>query len=211
MRRSASTEVAGRDGALGRRRRRRARADARPPPGRAAATTSPLIEGAPELGGLASAWQIAVPGTDGARRDHHVGPALPRHPAVRPAHAGAGGRGRPRRRAPLGRDEDRLLRHRRRAALGLQHVEFLQLPGLNPLDKLRLGGTIVYGSKIRDGKRMERIPVDAVAAALVRRAHLRALLEAAAAGQAGRRLPARRRRRSSGPRSSGSTPPGAAA
>jgi protoporphyrinogen oxidase len=40
-------------------------------------------------------------------------------------------------------------------------LEFLQLPGLNPLDKLRLGGTIVYGSKIRDGKRMERIPVDA--------------------------------------------------
>jgi protoporphyrinogen oxidase len=40
-------------------------------------------------------------------------------------------------------------------------MEFLRLPGLNALDKLRLGGTIVYGSKIRDGKRMERIPVDA--------------------------------------------------
>jgi len=40
-------------------------------------------------------------------------------------------------------------------------MEFLRLPGLNPLDKARLGGTIVYGSKIRDGKRMERIPVDA--------------------------------------------------
>jgi len=35
------------------------------------------------------------------------------------------------------------------------------LPGLNLLDKARLAGTIVYGSKIRDGVRMERIPVDA--------------------------------------------------
>jgi protoporphyrinogen oxidase len=39
-------------------------------------------------------------------------------------------------------------------------VEFLKLPGLNPIDKARLGGTIVYGSKIRNGERMERIPVE---------------------------------------------------
>ena len=31
----------------------------------------------------------------------------------------------------------------------------------NPIDKGRLAGTILYGSKIRDGRRMERIPVEA--------------------------------------------------
>ncbi len=39
-------------------------------------------------------------------------------------------------------------------------VEFLRLPGLGPIDKARLGLTIFYGSKIRDGKRMERLPAD---------------------------------------------------
>ena len=38
-------------------------------------------------------------------------------------------------------------------------VEFLKLPGLSLLDKLRLGGTIFYGSKIRKGTRMETLPV----------------------------------------------------
>lgn len=35
-------------------------------------------------------------------------------------------------------------------------LEFLQLPGLSLVDKGRLGATIVYGSKIRSGERMER-------------------------------------------------------
>ena len=39
-------------------------------------------------------------------------------------------------------------------------VEFLKLPGLSPLDKVRLGGTIVVGSKIRNGRKMERITVE---------------------------------------------------
>lgn len=39
-------------------------------------------------------------------------------------------------------------------------VEFLQLPGLSLLDKGRLGATIVIGSKIRSGRRMERITVE---------------------------------------------------
>mgnify|MGYP000892084905 CR=1 FL=1 len=39
-------------------------------------------------------------------------------------------------------------------------VEFLRLPGLSLLDKVRLGGTIVVGSKIRNGHRMERITVE---------------------------------------------------
>jgi protoporphyrinogen oxidase len=39
-------------------------------------------------------------------------------------------------------------------------LEFLRLPALRILDKLRLGGTIFYGSKIRNGRRLERIKVE---------------------------------------------------
>jgi len=39
-------------------------------------------------------------------------------------------------------------------------VEFLKLPGLSPIDKVRLGATIVIGSKIRNGRRMERVTVE---------------------------------------------------
>lgn len=38
-------------------------------------------------------------------------------------------------------------------------IEFLKFPTLNLLDKLRLGLTIVYASKIKDGKKLEQIPV----------------------------------------------------
>ena len=38
-------------------------------------------------------------------------------------------------------------------------LEFLKFPPLGLLDKLRLGGTIFYASKLRDGKRLESIPV----------------------------------------------------
>ncbi len=121
-----------------------------------------LIEGTPELGGLASAWQITIPG-DGERPDETI--TWDRHYHVTLL------------------SDQRTQEMVRVAGLAdqLQWVEtktgyygtdstlrsvsntleFLQLPGLNPIDKLRLGGTIVYGSKVRDGKRMERIPVDA--------------------------------------------------
>ena len=39
-------------------------------------------------------------------------------------------------------------------------AEFLRLPGISLLGKLRLGATILYGSRIRDGARMERIGVE---------------------------------------------------
>jgi protoporphyrinogen oxidase len=38
-------------------------------------------------------------------------------------------------------------------------VEFLKFPPLGLLDKLRLGGTIFYASKIKNWKKLERIPV----------------------------------------------------
>ncbi len=39
-------------------------------------------------------------------------------------------------------------------------VEFLALPGLRLIDKLRLGATIAYGATVRRGHRMERIGVE---------------------------------------------------
>jgi protoporphyrinogen oxidase len=39
-------------------------------------------------------------------------------------------------------------------------MEFLKFPPLGLIDKLRLGATIFYASKIRDWKRLEKIPVD---------------------------------------------------
>src|SRR4029077_3772501 len=117
-----------------------------------------VIEGTAELGGLTAAWQIAVPGTDGAPdetitwdRHYHVTLLSDRRTREMVAVADL-------------TDElhwvetktgyygtDRELRSVSNT------MEFLRLPGLNALDKLRLGGTIVYGSKIRDGKRMEPI------------------------------------------------------
>jgi len=38
-------------------------------------------------------------------------------------------------------------------------VEFLRLPSLSPLGKLRLGATIFYGSKVKDWKKLERTRV----------------------------------------------------
>lgn len=39
-------------------------------------------------------------------------------------------------------------------------VEFLRFPPLGLLDKLRLGATIFYASKVRDWRRLERVPVE---------------------------------------------------
>jgi protoporphyrinogen oxidase len=39
-------------------------------------------------------------------------------------------------------------------------VEFLRLPGLSLIDKVRLGSTILLGSRIRSGRRMERRTVE---------------------------------------------------
>jgi protoporphyrinogen oxidase len=39
-------------------------------------------------------------------------------------------------------------------------LEFLRFPPLALIDKLRLGATILYGSKVRDWERLERIPVE---------------------------------------------------
>jgi protoporphyrinogen oxidase len=38
-------------------------------------------------------------------------------------------------------------------------LELLRFPLLSPLDKLRLAATVFYASRIRDGRRLERVPV----------------------------------------------------
>ncbi|HEY7134566.1 MAG TPA: NAD(P)/FAD-dependent oxidoreductase [Acidimicrobiia bacterium] len=38
-------------------------------------------------------------------------------------------------------------------------LEFLELPSLGLVDKARLGATILYGSKVKDWRRMEQVPV----------------------------------------------------
>jgi protoporphyrinogen oxidase len=111
-----------------------------------------LIEGAPEIGGLAAAWQLGDVTWD---RHYHVTLLSDRRTQALVAAAGLA-------------DEFRWVETKtgyygtdgtvRSVSNG---VEFLKLPGLNLIDKGRLGGTILYGSKIRNGQRMERIPVEA--------------------------------------------------
>jgi protoporphyrinogen oxidase len=111
-----------------------------------------LIEGTPEIGGLAAAWQLGDVTWD---RHYHVTLLSDRRTQELVAAAGLA-------------DEFRWV-ETKTGYYGTDgtvrsvsnSVEFLKLPGLNPIDKGRLGGTILYGSKIRNGQRMERIPVEA--------------------------------------------------
>ena len=116
-----------------------------------------LIEGAPEIGGLASAWQLDLPEGETVTWDRHYHVTLlsdrRTQELVRMA----------------GLADELHWVETKTGYYGADNVlrsvsdtiEFLRLPGLNPIDKLRLGGTIFYGSKIRDGQRMERVPVEA--------------------------------------------------
>jgi protoporphyrinogen oxidase len=110
-----------------------------------------LIEAAPELGGLAAAWQIGDVVWD---RHYHV--ILLSDQRTRALLA------------DVGIDDELQWVETKTGYYGTDNVlrsvsdtvEFLKLPGLSLLDKLRLGGTIFYGSKIRKGTRMETLPVD---------------------------------------------------
>ncbi|MCB1016387.1 MAG: NAD(P)/FAD-dependent oxidoreductase [Acidimicrobiales bacterium] len=114
-----------------------------------------LLEAAPDLGGLASAWSIDLPGGERLVWDRHYHVTLL---------SDARTRGLLR---ELGlEDEVRWVETRTGCyADGELYsvsdtVEFLRFPPLGLFDKLRLGGTILYGSRIRDGERMERIDVE---------------------------------------------------
>ena len=111
-----------------------------------------LFEGGDVLGGLAAPWQVGDVTWD---RHYHV--TLLSDARTRALYTAAG----------VTDDElrwvetktgyygpDRIMRSVSNA------VEFLRLPGLSPIDKVRLGATIVVGSKIRNGHKMERITVE---------------------------------------------------
>ena len=112
-----------------------------------------LFEASDVLGGLASPWELGDVTWD---RHYHV--TLLSDARTRAMYEAAG--------IPDDRIEwvetktgyygtDRRLRSVSNA------LEFLQLPGLSLIDKGRLGCTILWGSRIRDGEKMERQGVEA--------------------------------------------------
>jgi len=111
-----------------------------------------LVEGAPEIGGLAAAWQLGDVTWD---RHYHVTLLSDRRTQELVRVAGLADEFRWVETKTGYYGTDGTLRSVSNS------VEFLKLPGLNPIDKARLAGTILYGSKIRNGQRMERIPVEA--------------------------------------------------
>jgi protoporphyrinogen oxidase len=109
-----------------------------------------LLEAAPELGGLASAWELDAP--DGPivwDRHYHV-------TLLSDAHNRQVLR-------ELGLDDDMKWVETKTGYWGdgklfsaSNTVEFLRLPGLRLIDKLRIGGTILYGSRVKDWERLSR-------------------------------------------------------
>lgn len=116
-----------------------------------------LIESAPELGGLASAWQLELP--DGATLswDRHYHVTLLSDARTRAMLA------------ELGLERELQWVETKTGYYGpdgnlvsvSNSLEFLKLPGLNLVDKARLALTIMVGSRITDGRAMERIGVQA--------------------------------------------------
>lgn len=108
-----------------------------------------LFEAAPELGGLAGSWSIGDVVWD---RHYHVTLLSDRH--LRKLLA------------ELGLDEHIRWVETKTACYAdgelysVSNVgEFLRFPPLRMVDKLRLGLTIYYGSKIRNGRRLEQVLV----------------------------------------------------
>jgi protoporphyrinogen oxidase len=108
-----------------------------------------LIEAAPHLGGLADAWTVGDVTWD---RHYHV--ILMSDLRTRKLLA------------ELGLEDDLVWAETKTGfytdgtLYGMSNTaEFLKFPPLRLIDKLRLGGTIFYASKIRNWKRLEKIPV----------------------------------------------------
>jgi protoporphyrinogen oxidase len=108
-----------------------------------------LVEGADRLGGLASPWRLGEVEWD---RHYHV--TLPGDSRL----LGLLGE--------LGLADELVWRPVRTGAYGggrlhsvSNTLELLRFPLLSPLAKLRLAVTVFYASRIRDGRRLERVPV----------------------------------------------------
>jgi protoporphyrinogen oxidase len=110
-----------------------------------------VFEAAPVLGGLASAWRLGDVTWD---RHYHVTLASDAHTRAMLRAIGL-------------EDELRWVRTRSGfyagAAVGLRPfsdaADFLRLPTIRPIDKLRLGATILAGAHASDGGRMEQVSV----------------------------------------------------
>jgi protoporphyrinogen oxidase len=109
-----------------------------------------VLEAAPHLGGLASAWNL-----DDVVWDRHYHVTLLSDTHLRALLT------------ELGLEQEMEWRETRTGCYtGGQlysvsnSLEFLRFPPLALVDKLRLGGTILYGSKVRNWQRLENVPVE---------------------------------------------------
>jgi protoporphyrinogen oxidase len=115
-----------------------------------AGDTVTVFEAAPHLGGLASAWSL-----DGVVWDRHYHVTLLSDTYLRALLS------------ELGLEGEMEWRETRtgcytdgRLYSVSNTVEFLRFPPLGLTDKLRLGGTIFYGSKVKNWRRLETVPVE---------------------------------------------------
>ncbi len=108
-----------------------------------------VFDEAPELGGLASAWSIGDVTWD---RHYHVTLASDAHTRAFLAELGL--------EAEIQWVVTRTGFYDGQALVSISSTpELLRLPGLNLVDKARLGATIWHGSRVRDWARLEEIPV----------------------------------------------------
>ena len=114
-----------------------------------------LYEAAPTLGGLASAWSLPVEGEEPVAWDRHYHVTLLSDSHTRGILD------------ELGLDAQmQWVRTRTgyysegRLSSVSNAIEFLRLPALNLVDKIRLGATIWYGSRVTDWRKLEQIDVE---------------------------------------------------
>ena len=116
-----------------------------------------LLEAAPELGGLASAWDLELADGRMLSWDRHYHVTLLSDARTRAMLA------------DLGLERELRWVETRTGYYGpdgrlvsvSNSLEFLRLPGLSLVDKARLAVTILAGSRITDGRSMERVGVEA--------------------------------------------------
>ncbi len=108
-----------------------------------------VVEAAPELGGLASAWQLG-----GITWDRHYHVTLLSDSFLRTLLK------------EIDLDDEfewRITQTGFYADGGLfrlnNAIDYLKFPPLNFIDKVRLAGTIMYASRIEDGRSLERVPL----------------------------------------------------
>ncbi|MBI4883777.1 MAG: FAD-dependent oxidoreductase [Actinobacteria bacterium] len=116
-----------------------------------------VFEAGDVLGGLAAPWHLDEATVGGITWDRHYHVTLLSDTRTQDMYAAAG----------VTDDEIRWV-ETKTGYYGTDHVlrsvsnafEFLKLPGLSPLAKVRLAATILIGSRIRNGHRMERLTAE---------------------------------------------------